>query len=229
MLAVGEITPIERFPLWTMELRKPFVGHRAARVPTGRPLAFQGDPIDEVHWIQSGCVRAYHAYPDGRRIILGYWTPGMIVGLPGFSNSGEAYLWSSEAKEPTEIISIDRTHFRRAIERSPGMQLELLGLMEMKISVLSHLAQMLATPVATVRLGLVLQRLARSHGVDVGGVTRIGLRLTHSDLAEMIGASRQWTSTTLLKIKRAGIIDVQQRQILLLRPKLLVELDSIAD
>jgi CRP/FNR family transcriptional regulator len=227
MLSPGEAMPIEQFPLWATELHEPFRGRHVTRVAAGCPLAFQGDQINKVHWIQSGSVCAYHAFPDGKRIVLGYWTPGMIVGLPGFSKSGETYLWSSEAKDPTEVISIERARFRDAIERSPKMQRDMLILMEMKVSMLSHLAQMLATPSATARLALVLRRLARSHGVVTDREIRIGLRLTHSDLSEMVGASRQWTSTALLKIKHAGIIDIARHRLYLLQPHRLDDLGSV--
>jgi CRP-like cAMP-binding protein len=211
------VTPIERFPLWASHLSQPFMGQKARRIATRTPVAFQGDPIDEVHWIQSGCVRAYHTYADGRRIVLGYWTPGMIIGLPGFSRSGDAYLWSSEAKEDTTLITISRRRFREWIERSAQTQKELIGLMEMKISMLSHLAQMLAESSATVRLGLALQRLAHSHGVRRAGAIHVNLRLTHSDLAEMIGASRQWTTTKLLALKRDGAIDISGKRVVIRR------------
>jgi CRP-like cAMP-binding protein len=191
------------------------MGQKARRMAVGTPVAFQGDPIDEVHWIQSGCVRSYHTYADGRRIVLGYWTPGMIIGLPGFSRAGDAYLWSLEAKEETTLISISRRRFHDWIERSAQAQREMLALLEMKISMLSHLAQMLAESSATTRLGLALRRLAYSHGVRRAEAIHINLRLTHSDLAEMIGASRQWTTTKLLKLKRAGIIDISGKRIVI--------------
>ena len=56
------------------------------------------------------------------------------------------------------------------------------------------------------RLGIVLLQLAKEHGIQRAGGTMIPLRLTHEDLAKLIGTTRETVTTQISKFKRLGLL-----------------------
>lgn len=200
---------------------------RVVTFAPGAPVTVQGEPIREVYFIKSGYVRTYHLYPDGHAITLSYWTAGMMIGLPGLSPAGRTYLWSSEAVKSTEMYCLPVARFQDCLSASSEFQRAVVGLMELKIRHLSYISQMLAASSVVSRLGLALQSLVLMHGKREESRIAISIRLTHSDIADMVGASRQWINRSLHRLRQAGIIEWSDHRLVVLRPELLPQLATI--
>lgn len=212
---------------WLLRFAADCRSTRTTSIAPNRIVSTQGEPIRNIFFVSSGCVRTFYLYPDGRSITLSYWTAGTMIGLPGLSEAGQTYLWSSETVEPTELLCVSTEKFQEWLASSPRFQRHVLVLMELKVRHLSNISQMLAASSIVSRLGLALQNLCLMHGRRTEGGTLVRIRLTHSDIAEMVGASRQWITRSLQRLRRAGIIDCTGRRIVVLRPDLLTRLDAI--
>ena len=57
------------------------------------------------------------------------------------------------------------------------------------------------------RLAHTVARLADKFGEEVPGGARIGMRLTQTDLAQLIGSTRETTSTIFNEFRREGLVD----------------------
>ena len=65
-----------------------------------------------------------------------------------------------------------------------------------------------------------LGKLAREHGVEEpDGTLRIALNLTHKDLADLIGTSRETLTKELSVLADVGLLRVAQRTITLVQPR----------
>jgi CRP/FNR family transcriptional regulator len=65
------------------------------------------------------------------------------------------------------------------------------------------------------RLVHLFRKLAAEHGVPVEGGTRIDLRLTHADIASLVGSTRETVSLELGKLVDAGRLRHDGRAIVL--------------
>ena len=65
------------------------------------------------------------------------------------------------------------------------------------------------------RLAGQLIRLAEQYGEERGGRIHIDLKLSQLELANLIGATRETTSTAINDMKRAGIVDTSHRTIVI--------------
>jgi CRP/FNR family transcriptional regulator len=65
------------------------------------------------------------------------------------------------------------------------------------------------------RLCRTLLELADRFGVDEHGGRRIPVRLTHEDLARLIGAARETVTPLLVELRREGAIDYDRTRILI--------------
>ncbi|MGA8752522.1 Crp/Fnr family transcriptional regulator, partial [Candidatus Deferrimicrobium sp.] len=61
------------------------------------------------------------------------------------------------------------------------------------------------------RLSKVLLRLCDEHGRETPKGTLIPLRLTHEDLANLIGTTRETVTTQMIRFRRMGIVKSQDR------------------
>ena len=76
------------------------------------------------------------------------------------------------------------------------------------------------------RLASVLLDLARQSGVATNDGISLQIRLSHHDLANIIGCSRETVSVEMAKLRSDGLIDSGRQRIILTQPRRLAELIS---
>lgn len=184
-------------------------------------LFCQGDGHDGIFMIESGLVRTYYNSPSGREITLAYWEPGNFVGGPDvFGDS--IHVWSGVAVHETEVNKLSGTALRELMAKIPGLGIGVAEALVFKGKCFSSLVQMLGTRSVRERLSQLLLMLMELHGQPGGnGAIVISQHFTHEDLAHMVGASRQWVTTTLDRLQDMGIVEVRTRQVVVLKPDLL--------
>jgi CRP-like cAMP-binding protein len=90
----------------------------------------------------------------------------------------------------------------------------------------SALLQMLGTRSVVERLAQLLLNLAELQGEDADGSVVIAAPASHEELAAMVGATRQWVSITLERLRKRGAIQIRKRRLVILR---VAALRAIAD
>lgn len=183
-------------------------------MPAGTLVFSQSAPIDAVFIIQTGCVKAYYTTAEGQSITFAYWHEGMLMGVPGLSVEFDHH-WSAETTEPTTLLQLPRADLLKIIDRSISAAKAMIEILEFKSKYLSRLAQLLGTASVVDRLQIVVQNLCELYGVPDEAGTMIDLQLTHSDIADMVGASRQWVTVSLGKLEKSGHLSIRNRRIIL--------------
>ncbi len=70
------------------------------------------------------------------------------------------------------------------------------------------------------RLAQMLLQLSKKYGKEVPAGSLINVPLTHEDLANLIGTSRETVTTQLSKFTRMGLLKREARRFIVVRPKL---------
>jgi CRP-like cAMP-binding protein len=193
---------------------------RRRHVDPGGVVFGHGDLHDAIYLIESGLVRTFYSSPSGREITLAYWTAGNLVGAPQVFGGG-TYLWSCKAVSRTDLLVLRGADVRALVERSPQMAVGLIEALAFKVRWLSGLVQVLGTQSVTGRLAFLLETLSDLHGVCESGGIAIDMPFTHEDLANMVGASRQWVTTALDRFQQQGIVRIRKRHLVIIRRDLL--------
>jgi len=194
-------------------------GHRL-HLTSKEILFFQGDRHKGIFIIQSGLVRTYYTSTSGREITLAYWQPGNFVGGPDVF--GESiHMWSGVAVRDTDVVMLPGSEIRGLMERIPEFAVALVEALVFKGKRFSTLVQLLGTRSIAERLSHLLLALSSFYGVSKEGGIAIAADFTHEDLAHMVGASRQWVTTTLDRLQEKGVVRIRKRQVIILRPDLL--------
>jgi len=185
-------------------------------VSKGEGVFFQGDVHDGIFLIKSGRVRTYCTGPTGRELTLAYWTPGHFVGGPEIF--GGVHLWSAEAMEDCRLLALSGPVIRELIEVMPIFANCLIDALVAKGKCYSWLIQMLGTRSITQRLAQLLNVLSQIHGQEYPEGLLIDRRITHDQIADIVGSTRQWVTTTLDKWQGNEVIKLRDRKIIIRKP-----------
>ncbi|MDX8498990.1 Crp/Fnr family transcriptional regulator [Mesorhizobium sp. VK4C] len=192
---------------------------------TGEAIFSQGDRHGGIFIIESGQVRVFYTAPSGREITLAYWTAGHFIGGPEMTGGG-AHIWSGEALSDCQILFLPASALKRLVAELPGFALCLVQGLAAKGRCYSAMAQMLGTRSVIERLAQFLMNLAELHGVRDGHAVIINAKVTHDQIAAMVGSTRQWVTMMMKRFQKDGLVTVTPRQIRIERPHKLMNMVS---
>jgi CRP/FNR family cyclic AMP-dependent transcriptional regulator len=181
----------------------------SATYPKGAFLFVEGQPPRGVFIICSGRVKLSAASSEGKTMILRIAEAGEIVGLPG-TISGEPYEVTAEVLEPGQANFIPRELFLHFLKEHGDAALRVAQL----------LANVYRTAYQEVRsLGLSrssAEKLARflldwagNHQGSQQDENRLTLTLTHEEIAQMIGASRETVTRLFSEFRKKQLVQIK--------------------
>jgi CRP/FNR family transcriptional regulator, cyclic AMP receptor protein len=187
------------------------VRHRYAK---GRLLIEEGDAGGALYIVLAGRLRVFAANPDnGREITFGTYGPGEYVGE--MSLDGGPRSASVETLEPTECALVARPTLEAFIAERPAFAFELLSKVIRRARAATLSARQMALNDVYGRLRALLESMAAP---QPDGTRRIAERLTHREIANRIGCSREMVSRLMKDLERGGYALAGDRGTTLARP-----------
>ncbi len=150
----------------------------------------KGEPGDGLHAIVSGRVRIGTISHDGREVVLNILEAGEIFGEIALIDGRERTAHAI-AMTPAEILFLDRGRFLPFLECHPVIGTRLLVVMCDRIRWVSNMVEDAMFLDMRGRLAKKLLGLARDYGEVEDRGTRIALKLSQQDLANLIGVTRE--------------------------------------
>lgn len=166
----------------------------------------EGEESNALFYIQKGKVKIYVSEQGGKEAILNIQGPGEYFGeLALIDNSPRSA--SVFTLEPSRLLLISRVNFERCFEEDPSLALKLIRSLTYRIRSLTDEVKLLSLYDVYGRLSRTLLKLAKENE----GNLVIEQRLTHQDLANMVGASREMVSRIMKDLTTGGYITVKNR------------------
>jgi CRP/FNR family transcriptional regulator, cyclic AMP receptor protein len=226
--AIGELASGSHF----LEQLSPQVWHavrsrgHGVTINAGESLFLQGEQHTGIWLIEEGIVRTFYAAPSGRELTLAYWTAGHFVGGPEIFGGGE-HVWSADVTQASRLLYLPAVAIRGLIETQRSFALCIIEGLSARGKCYSALVQMLGTRSVIERLVQLLIILTENHGRRDRKRRIIERKLTHDQIATIVGSTRQWVTMTLDKLQKKGIISVARHTIVVERyDRLLAEADA---
>lgn len=181
---------------------------RRRRFRRGETIFHQGDPGDALHIVSSGAVKIVLPSLDGDEAILATLRSGDFFGelalLDGAPRSATAV-----ALEAVETWTLPREAFLAMIDQDQALRESLLaGLARELRRVTAHVEELHFLDLAG-RLSAHLARLAREADPDANEV-RLDWPYTQSDLASMIGGTRQSVNKLLSGLVERKLVAMEK-------------------
>lgn len=191
----------------------------ALQYPVGAFLCHQGEPAAHLFVITKGEVAIVSPARGGAEQVLSIMGRGELLGELALLNNGRRTA-GARATSETVAWAIGREAFWSFLEVTPPASAALLRQVAERLASREALIDDLLSLDIKGRLAKTLLGLAARHGhAAEGGATVIAVRLTHRDLAGMVGASRENVSRALASFRRRGLLEYDAASIRLLDPE----------
>ena len=183
-------------------------------------LFHQGDPGNALFVVASGLVKVVVTSEEGEEMVLVTLGPGEALGELSIVDGGPRSA-SAEALEPTSVLVITRPVLLELAGRDHALTEALLQALGGLLRRLTEQAADLVFLDLPGRVAKLLAGLAAERGVSAPDGVELDAHLTQTDLAAMVGASRQSVNQILQGFARRGYLQVRGRRIVVSRLDLL--------
>lgn len=178
----------------------------------GAFLYMPGDPCTGVYVVVSGRIKMSRLQESGRELALGMVEAGELFGMECIQGQEQRDA-SAQAMEDCRIMLISKERLQALLHEQPELSFVLLRLLGDKLADSQQVIQRLLLKDVKSRLAALLLDLATRCGQPADNGVRLAARITHQDLANLIGSTRETTTATLNQFKRKRLIDMERRQI----------------
>ena len=183
-------------------------------------LYMPGDDAHSVYVVESGRVKIVRTTANGSESIIGIRNPGDLFGELTWMSDGAKRTSSAVALDEGVVVRIDAMLFERRLRDDVVVSAAFARGMSLRLAIVERELTELAGKSVPGRLVDALGRLAADHGVrEPDGTLRIALSLTHKDLADIIGTSRETLTKELSVLADVGLLRVSHREIVLVQPQ----------
>ena len=171
-------------------------------------LISKGDKSDQLFVVLKGKLKVAITDASGKEIIMSFLGAGDYFGEMAMID-GESRSATIMTTQASEVVTISRDDFHRTLLSSPDLMFELLKVLARKVRIATDKLESLAFEDVYGRLVKLLIQLARPHD----GVWIVEESLTHQEIANMIGSSREMVTRILKALTSGSYISVDRKRI----------------
>ncbi|HEY8492258.1 MAG TPA: Crp/Fnr family transcriptional regulator [Myxococcota bacterium] len=176
-----------------------------------------------VYLLQSGLARIYRLSESGGETTFGYVAPGAVFGeLPALGDYARESF--AQAVRPSQAWKIPRETFQKVLAERAELAVQLSRQIGDRLKRIECRIEDLVFRNVRTRVARILGELAADFGQPVNGHRVIDIPITQSELATLVGATRQTVNQTLRELSEDGLIGRENRRIVLLRPEQLEQM-----
>ncbi|WP_455202026.1 Crp/Fnr family transcriptional regulator [Kaarinaea lacus] len=182
-----------------------------------------GSNNDDVYILVKGRVKICELTADGKEVILWFCSDGELIGFAEalVSLKFSSHQVNAQACGHGELMVIKRSDFVNFMSDNPAVVMPVVQTLGFRLREVSEVLMDITSSDVTSRVVKLLSRLGGLYGKSVDGGVHIDIPITHQEMADMIGTSRQSVTTILGELKRQGMIRVEQRMIFIRNKELL--------
>ena len=195
----------------------------AERYGRGEAVFSAGAPGNNVYFLRSGKVKIKQLSPAGREVILWFCLPGEIFGLAEVARGGGRVI-SAQACERSEVLVVRQEKFRAFLMQRPHVAMLSMQVLSARLRLLGEVLVNLVADDVNTRIAKLILRLSSRYGTPAGKEVRLTIPLTHQEIADMVGTTRQTVTSVLSALKRQGVLTIDDRRIQIESEELLNEL-----
>ena len=181
----------------------------------GTQLLSLDQPNDAVYFVSSGSVKVYIQRVGRQELVLNLLGPGEVLGEMSAADRVPASATAATV-EATSLLWMEGAAFKQCLKKLPRLLGNLLAIQNRRMRRLTSRVEAIATMDVSSRLAQQLLIFAHDYGKfapagetghDADGIL-LPLRLKQSDLAGLIGSSREQVNRVLSRYQTQGYISI---------------------
>lgn len=176
--------------------------------PANTILINEGDQTDSLYVILDGEVKVYASDETGKEVILNILRGGEYFGELALVDDAPRSA-SVMTLTPVKVRVISKADFKQCLAQNSEMAFNLIRSLAKQVRALTDSVKSLALMDVYGRVAHTLIELS----TEKDGKQIIEQKLTHQDIANMVGASREMVSRILKDLATGGYISVDKKSI----------------
>lgn len=189
---------------------------RRKTVPANTTLMMVEQAAEIVYIILSGAVKVHIEQPDGSDVILAILGAGDVVGEMSLLDNTDRSA-SVLTLEETKVLWMGRTPFCQCLRSMPPLAINLACVLSTRLRMANERIQSLVACNLESRVARQILAFADRYGVERNGNLVVPIRLTQSDIANLVGASREYINKIIVSYKSRGYISVDNNHYITIR------------
>ena len=192
---------------------------RMRKFKRGEPIYLPTDAAESVLVLAEGRIKIGSLTDDGKQTILAFIEPGEIFGELAALDGGPREEFA-EAAEKSTVILMPAELLRQLVEVAPNLALGITRLIGVRRRRIERRLKSLLFRSNRQRLVSLLLELADQYAEPAGqpyanSAIRLRIKLSHQDLASVIGSTRETVTVVLGELQEEGLVEVGRRKIVL--------------
>ncbi|WP_083189834.1 Crp/Fnr family transcriptional regulator [Orenia metallireducens] len=178
-------------------------------------IFLEGEVGDAIYLILDGLIKVFRTVESGREktlALLGQWDFfGEMALLDKSVRSA-----SIQAIKTSQLLVIDREKFNNLLLKFPQISLKIIVTLSNRLREANNQIKALTFKSVKERLHLVLLDLADRYGEESKDGIVITKKITHQELANLVGTTRETITKLLNELIEGGLIIVKKRYLILI-------------
>lgn len=180
-------------------------------------LYSSGNAADSIFFLESGLVKIVKHGPESKEVLLNLVRPGEIFGEEAILLGGYRHSTAEVIQEAT-IAIIPKELFLRFCNQNMDSWKLMAELIARREQDLEQKIELLLMRDVEHRILFYLAELAEAVGVQQPGETGYTIHFSQGEIASLVGATRETTSSTLNALSRRGLVNLGRRRLVVSSP-----------
>lgn len=189
--------------------------------PKNSVIFLEDETGDYMYVVRKGRVKVVRQLPTGKETILAFHDAGEFFGEMSLLDGGTTPA-SVIAVAPTTILSLSRRDFRAHLS-NPKVNEALLRMLCQRCREAWAQVELLTLHHAEARIRSLVHQLCANKGEPSGEGVRIESKLTHRELADMAGITRESASRAVSRLQKLGVLRMESGSLVVLQPDQLLD------
>jgi CRP-like cAMP-binding protein len=186
--------------------------------PKGGTIFSEGDPSDALYVVKQGLVKLTSLSENGTETIHDFLKPGEIFGE--FLLTEKVRAFTATAIEDTVLTVVPHERFLEILSLIPTVGRNFIGILSRRLVRVEKGVAHSSHSWSYHRLARMLLYMGEKYGEETPTGVLIQLRLTHEDLANLIGTTRETVTTQVNRFERMGLLKRRGRHLILFKGRL---------
>lgn len=182
------------------------------RFSKGEYVFRAGMPGRQVFFLLSGRIKIYQAASTGKEVLYWFCLAGEMFGFAEVAQGGGRMV-NAQACEDSQVLGLSQPQLESYLETHPQAALLMMQALAHRMRSLGDVVVNLVNDDVRTRILKLIPQLGARYGVRVGQDIYLNMQLTHQEIADMVGSTRQSVTTALSQLKRQGLMTLESRRI----------------
>jgi len=203
LILLSHINLFDELPMEDMKL----IDDNSTMTPVkkGTQILIPEQPLDVLFFLKQGQVRLYRMTPQGKQFTTDILVDGNVFG------ETESFMLTdqqtyAEAMTDCYLCTMDKEKFESFVRATPDVSLKLIQILSTRLKETYDLSEKIALGDVRYRTLFLLLKMSEKSGKRDKEWQSIGMKITHEDIATMVGSSRETISLLMSKLKKEGLL-----------------------